>query len=489
MTSYLRSQPTRIPLSHGDLPVPEFQHQERLDERRCSLYRREDEPARLLRELPGTDQDDSLAHLHGSATAKREVMAADYGIVWQATQKFSVSDQVNFSNVQQPGTATMTSVTTVSTPATAGNETINCNRLTTHDRSRRRLHLRRQPAGRRASGRLLRPEVYHQRRDRRPGMAGRAPRSRSPIAITITSLRRVCPHNTPLAAGATQQRNGHDQPGWRNSQRRSASDQQLGYQWQRPSCSIPTTFSLRWAPRQLQHYRVHTLYRAKSWATVSGAYNDMELHNNTNNIRRRASRRPARSCSAQPDRQHGCAAVVRTSTMGSTLNYPTAMSIWPTNICYDGGGQRHAIRLRHESSGTACPGAPSAGTTYYEFGPVKDFMDAPTNYGSAALRISPSNFPQGRHWLSHQLRGRQPLLQRSARRCRLAGLDISVSLRECRLHGPSRMDLERGIQLLRATTRAGLRARRTAAPAIPRPQLRRPVVACNSSALGACKPV
>ena len=35
--------------------------------------------------------------------------------------------------------------------------------------------------------------------------------------------------------------------------------------------------------RQEQHYRVHTIYRPKSWATVSGAFNDLERHNNTSN--------------------------------------------------------------------------------------------------------------------------------------------------------------------------------------------------------------
>jgi len=32
-----------------------------------------------------------------------------------------------------------------------------------------------------------------------------------------------------------------------------------------------------------RHYRVHTMYRPKPWATISGAFNDRERHNNTNN--------------------------------------------------------------------------------------------------------------------------------------------------------------------------------------------------------------
>ncbi len=63
--------------------------------------------------------------------AQRKVTAADYGIVWQASPKFSVSDQFSFSNAQEPGSTTMTSLTTVATPTTAGSETVNNPALTT----------------------------------------------------------------------------------------------------------------------------------------------------------------------------------------------------------------------------------------------------------------------------------------------------------------------------------------------------------------------
>jgi len=60
-----------------------------------------------------------------NASATRDVVGADYGIVWQAMKTFSLADQVDYSDVHQPGTSTITSVTTIATPATAGNETIN----------------------------------------------------------------------------------------------------------------------------------------------------------------------------------------------------------------------------------------------------------------------------------------------------------------------------------------------------------------------------
>jgi hypothetical protein len=35
--------------------------------------------------------------------------------------------------------------------------------------------------------------------------------------------------------------------------------------------------------RQMQHYRIRTMYRPKPWVTLSGVFNDRERHNNTNN--------------------------------------------------------------------------------------------------------------------------------------------------------------------------------------------------------------
>ena len=60
----------------------------------------------------------------GNASATRQVLAADLGAVWQATTNFSLSDQISFSTMHQPGIAVITSGTTIATP-TNPNETIN----------------------------------------------------------------------------------------------------------------------------------------------------------------------------------------------------------------------------------------------------------------------------------------------------------------------------------------------------------------------------
>ena len=60
--------------------------------------------------LDGTIRSIAFA---GAASAKREVMAGDYGIVWQVTKTVSLEDQINYSNVRQPGSSEFTGGTDV----------------------------------------------------------------------------------------------------------------------------------------------------------------------------------------------------------------------------------------------------------------------------------------------------------------------------------------------------------------------------------------
>jgi hypothetical protein len=79
---------------------------------------------------------------------------------------------------------------------------------------------------------------------------------------------------------------------------------------------------------------------------------------------------------------------------GLDLNYAFSDVYTATNICYDAAASATQAGAA-TPSGTACPGATVRGATYYEFGPVKDFMDAPTQSGSVALRFSPSEAFKG----------------------------------------------------------------------------------------------
>jgi len=329
-----------------------------------------------------------------TATAKRQVTAADYGIVWQAARSFSVSDQVTYSSVQQPGTTTMTSLTTVSTPATAGNETIGyAGALTTT------------PAASGAStfegsgsvGVPL-PDFFGQRFITNDFTGTYDGWSRATISLTYRHRNHLIgegiPHNTALITGATN--NGtvtiNEDGGILNIALRPSSNWDVNGSAEMlfdDNAFTPV------GPREVEHFRVHTLYRAKSWATLSGAFNDLERSNNTNNT---GITQPLDGALHHAD--HSRIASVGAQMSPNThysfdLNYSFSDVYTTTDICYDAGASA-TLPGAASPSGTACPGAAVRGTTYYEFGPVKDFMDAPTQYGSAAISLNPSDPVQWR---------------------------------------------------------------------------------------------
>ena len=389
LTSYFRSQPTRILY-----PTEIFRFQSssirnvsmngdfRYTNANMSLpsyYENFQGLAKTTRSLTYT----------ATASAKREVTAADYGVEWQASQKVGLSDQLTFSNVQQPGTATMTSLTTVSTPATAGSETITyAGTLTTTPA----------PAGTstfEGSGTIGTPlpDFFGQKFVTNDVTATWDGWTRGTVSLTYRFRKQIIaegiPNNAPIAVGTTTDgtvtinQNG----GILNIALRPTT------QWN-INGSVEVLYAdnvfTPVAPREQQHYRVHAQYRPKTWATLYGAWNDMELHNNTNN-------QTASSTDAL-DGPLDHVAHTRVVSVGANLapnehygldfDYTYTDVYLSTNICYDAAASA-TLPGAATASGSLCPGATVRGTNYYEFGPVKDFMDAPTQSGSVALALSP----------------------------------------------------------------------------------------------------
>jgi hypothetical protein len=146
------------------------------------------------------------------------------------------------------------------------------------------------------------------------------------------------------------------------------------------------------------------MYRPKPWATISGAYNDLERHNNTNNNQS--------AVAAGDDPYEGPIDHVdhsRFVSLGAVLspnehygldfNYAYSDVYAATNICYDNGDQNApgtpstlpGTASTNSSGGAAvCPGVYTRGsTTQLADWFARDFMDAPTQYGSVALAMSP----------------------------------------------------------------------------------------------------
>jgi hypothetical protein len=152
------------------------------------------------------------------------------------------------------------------------------------------------------------------------------------------------------------------------------------------------------SPRQLWHYRVHARYRPRPWATISGAFNDLERHNNTNNNQAAvaAGDDPYEGPLDHVDRTRIASVsgmLLPNEHYGLDFSYAYTDVYASTNICFDNGATPTlpGTASTNSSGGpNVCPGVFTRGSTTQLadwFG--RDFMDAPTQYGSVSLRLSP----------------------------------------------------------------------------------------------------
>jgi hypothetical protein len=147
------------------------------------------------------------------------------------------------------------------------------------------------------------------------------------------------------------------------------------------------------SPRQLWHIRVHARYRPKPWATISGAFNDLERHNNTNNNQAAvaAGLDPYEGPLDHVDHTRIASVsgvLFPNEHYGLDFSYAYTDVYAATNICFDNGAQNASTNpsiypgTASVTSGGApnvCPGVFTRGSTTQLadwFG--RDFMDAPT---------------------------------------------------------------------------------------------------------------
>jgi hypothetical protein len=328
--------------------------------------------------------------LQGNASAKRQVIAGDYGITWQASRKFTVADQISYSSAHQPGTSVLTSDTTVTIPTTAPNETINNPGLITTV-----INTATTPATTPVSGTpsvaVPQPGYFGQSFLTNNLTASWDVTDRFTASLTYRASQHIIaqgiPHNAPLAAGSTV--NGtvtvNESGGILNLAYRPATNWEMSGTVE--ILSADNAFTPVGA-RQTKHYRMHTTYRPKPWAMVSGAYNDLERHNNTNNVGGTPGAGPLDHVDHSRVGSFGVE-MAPNEHYGLNFNYAYSDVYTATNICYDGGATAALPVAAAPANGAACPGATVRGATYLEFGPVKDFIDAPTQFASVALALSP----------------------------------------------------------------------------------------------------
>jgi hypothetical protein len=403
VTSYLRSEPTRVlfpteilRLESASLHKISMNGEARFTDAHMHL-------PNYLDSYQGLNGATRSLTYTANANGRREVLAADYGLVWQTTERLSLADQIDFSNFHQPGTLVWVSGTTLATPANP-NETINSPTLTSTNAAAGASTIEGSPTiGTPAAG--FTGQLYVTNNVTASWDAS----SRATVSFTYRyqdhAVAEGNPHNAPLPVGAVTGGTViiHENAGVLTLATRPAHNWDLngsveaGYD---DNALTPVS------PRQLRHYRVHTIYKPKSWATVSGVFNDLERHNNTNNNQAAVtagddpyegpldhvdhSRFMSASASLMPS-EH--------LTFDFSFSYTDIYAA--TNICFDNGDQNPSttagafpgVATLNASGGpNICSGVFTRGSTTQLadwFG--RDFMDAPTEFGFAALTLSPTD--------------------------------------------------------------------------------------------------
>jgi hypothetical protein len=307
----------------------------------------------------------------GVAIAQRRVVALDYGMTWQATKTISLADQVSYSNVHQPGNTTLAG-SSLNAPSTAGNETINY-------------------AGTLAAGPPLSVSgntigliyaYFGQRFLTNNATVSWDATTRATFALTY----RYQAHTVIQTSGTGPLENliGMDENGGIfNAALRPTNHWDLNGT---AEISYTDNAFTPLGARQLQHYRVHTMYRPKTWATISGAFNDLERHNNTYNTGTANLDGPLDHVDHSRTVSIG-ATLAPTERYGFDFSYSYSDVYTSTNICYLNG----ATATLPGAASTTSTGAPNlCPSLLTDWGPVKDFMDAPTQYASVALAVTAS---------------------------------------------------------------------------------------------------
>ena len=418
-TSYLRSQPTRVLIPTEML---------RLQSNTIKNVSMNGDFRYTLANMNMPNYNENFQGLDGALTsivygasgsAHRAVVSTDYGIVWQAMKKFSLSDQVDYSSVHQPGTTTYTSKTTLSTPTTvvAGNlgyETINYSGpLTTT------VSTATSGSPFTGSNAVTVPlPAYFGQSFLTNNLTGTWDASaRATLSLTYryrthTSAEGLnsAADNAPLAAGADN--NGtvtiNENGGIFNAAVRPTNN------WDVNGTVEALYDDNAFTPigaRQTRHYRMHTMYKPKPWATFSGAFNDLERHNNTNNNQTAVALGTASGGvpylgplnHVDHSRVASLAAVLAPNEhYGFNFSYAYSDVYMSSNICYlngatatlPGAAPAPGSSLPSSSSvaanGACAPKVPAAGAAiaYTDwFG--RNFMDAPTQSGSVAVSLTP----------------------------------------------------------------------------------------------------
>ena len=337
---------------------------------------------------------------NGFARAHRAVIAADFGFVWQVAPTVSVSDQADYSNARQPGYSDLPIATTLSTPTDTrtafGNQTITYSGPLIGGNAVALPHGINGVLTNNYFGQEFLTNFLTVSWDATP---------RTALSLTYRynnhNIAQGVPHIGPIPLVLADPVNGSvaitENGGIFHAAVRPVNNWDINGSVEIAYADNAFTSV---SPRQLKHYQIHTKYKPANWATISAAYNDRERHNNTNN--NQATVAAGLEDYYGPINHIDYSRVASFNAMlapsehiGVDLSYSHNEVYSATNVCFTSGATATLPGVAtRTSSGTpnVCPGVFARGSTtqlvdYF----ARDFMDAPTQYGSLALNVSPDD--------------------------------------------------------------------------------------------------
>ena len=343
----------------------------------------------------GIDRTTRFEQFTGHSHTKRIDFGADLGVLWQATDKVRFAEQFDYSDFREPGYASLASQTWVTASQPAAESMLNNSVTTTGART---------PTTART--------YLGQRISTNNVSATWDVSSNTSISLTYRyRARHIANTDMSASIGPTTGvvfTSIHENGGILNLTLRPTS------QW-RLNGSVEAIYDdnayTPVSPRETQHYRLHTTYKPRTWATISGVFNDLERHNNQNSgvfTSNPLLAGKGTTFTGGPlaldhvDHTRGASisvALTPSEHYGLDASYAYTDVYTSTNICYN-TGQTASLYGGPSSypavvTNTPCPinigeGNNLPASSINPDDQIKDFMDAPSHFASIAVSLSPN---------------------------------------------------------------------------------------------------
>jgi len=279
----------------------------------------------------------------GNAKAQRINVSADYGIVWKISDKVSLSDQYDFQNWRTPafnnlaevdgyGSSMLANPTVTLTGTPVADDTFLGQKTSTNTISAD-FQLK--------SWASL--SIGHRYRDR--------------VINTGSDDPRYNEHQNSGLLGVVIRP---------TSQWKVNGNLEIGYS--------DNAFA-QVSPRQWQHYQLRSSWKPKSWATLSGGFNDLERRDNVQNVGRLDHSRSFTASTVLSPSEH----------YGLDMSYGYLDVFSRNTICFADTFAPSGATLM--PAGATCGNVSSTSTPPGYYGNA--YYDAPTQYGAIGIMLAP----------------------------------------------------------------------------------------------------